>query len=120
MPVFEEVPGGELRAADVVGDDGDVVDGLGALVEEDHAGVPGLDLGGGLLAHALADQDQARDPHAEEGPQVVDLALGAVVGVADQHHLSALGGGLLDRVRHLREERLAGIGDDHAYEVGAA
>ncbi len=119
VPVLQQVAGGELGAADVVGDDGDVVDRLGALVEEDHPRVPGLDLAGGLLAHALADQDQARYPHAEEGPQVVDLALGAVVGVADEHHFPALGGGLFDRVRHLREERLTGVRDDHAYEVGA-
>ena len=74
----------------------------------------------GVLARALADEDQAGDPHAQERPQIVHLALVEVVGVADQHHLSALGGGLFDGVRHLREERLPGVRDDQAYEVGTA
>ena len=100
------------------GDDRDVVDRLGPLVQQHDPGVPRLDLGRGVLAGALADQDQPGDPHAEEGPQIVDLALVEVVGVADQHHLSALGGGLFDRVRHLREERLPGVRHDQAYEVG--
>ncbi|CAM5671433.1 hypothetical protein SCALM49S_06172 [Streptomyces californicus] len=109
MAVLQQVAGGELGAAQVVGDDGDVVDGLGALVQQDDPGVPGLDLGGGALAETLADQDQPGDAHPEEGPQVVDLALVQVVGVADEDHLPALGGGLFDRVRHLREERLPGV-----------
>ena len=108
MAVLQQVAGGELGAADVVRDDRDVVDRLGPLVQQHHPGVPGLDLRGGVLAQALADQDQPGDPHAEEGPQIVDLALVEVVGVADQHHLSALGGGLFDGVRHLARRRAAG------------
>lgn len=118
VAVFQQVTGGQLGAADIVRDDRDVVDRLGPLVQQHDPGVPRLDLGGGPLAGALADQDQPGDPHTEEGPQIVDLALVAVVGVADEHHFSAFGGGLFDRVRHLREERLPRVRDDHPYEVG--
>lgn len=117
--MLQEVAHGELGAAQVVGDDGDVVDGLGAFVQQHDPGVPGVDLRGRQVVQRVADEDEARDAHPEERPQIVDLALGDVVGVADQHHLSALGGGLLDRVRHLAEERLTGVRDDQAYEVGA-
>lgn len=117
--MLQEVAGGELGAAHVVGDHGDVVDGVGPPVQQDDPGVPRLYLTGGGLARALADQDQAGDPHTEEGAEVVDLALVEVVGVADQDHLSALGRGLFHGVRHLREEGLPGVGHDHADEVGA-
>lgn len=117
VAVLQQMGHGEVGAAQVVRDDGDVVDGLGPLVQQDHAGVPGVDLGGGVVVQRVADEDQARDAHPEEGPQIVDLALADVVGVADEHHFSALGRGLFDRVRHLPEEGLARVRHDQAYEV---
>lgn len=117
--MLDQVAYGELGAAQVVGDDGDVVDGLGPLVEQDDPGVPGLDLGGGQVVQRVRDEDEPRDLHTEERPQIVDLALADVVGVADEDHLSALGGGPLDRVGHLPEEGLARVRDDQAYEIRA-
>ena len=49
VAVLQQVADGELGAADVVRDDRDVVDGLGALVQQHDPGVPGLDLGGGVV-----------------------------------------------------------------------
>lgn len=120
MAVLQQMAGGELRAADVVEDDRHVVDGLGTAVQQHDAGVPGVYLHGGVLAGPLADEDQAGDAHPEEGPQIVHLALVEVVGIADEDHLPALGGGLFDRVRQLGEEGLAGVGDDEAYQVRTA
>src|SRR5690606_33535526 len=119
VAVFQQVADGELGAAEVVGDDGDVVDRLGAFVEQDDPGVPGVYLGRGQVVQGVADEDQAGDAHPQEGAQVVHLALADVVGVADQHHLPALGRGLFHGVRHLPEEGLAGVGHDQAYEVRA-
>ena len=45
VAVLQEVADGQLGAPEVVGHDGDVVDGLGPLVQQDDPGVPGLDLG---------------------------------------------------------------------------
>jgi hypothetical protein len=118
--VREEVLHGELGAAEVVGHHGDVVDRLGPLVQQHHARVPRLYLGGGVVVEGVADQDQSGDTHPEERPQIVHLALGDVVGVPDEDHLAALGGRLFDRVRHLAEERLTGVRDDQAYQLGAA
>lgn len=118
VAVFEQVPGRQLRAADVVRDDRDVVDRLRPLVQQHDPCVPRLYLGRRPLAGPLADQDQPGDPHSEEGPQVVDLAFVAVVGIADQDHFPALRRGLFDRVRHLCEERLPGVRNDHSYEIG--
>ncbi|WP_369131620.1 hypothetical protein, partial [Modestobacter roseus] len=81
--MLQQVPDGELGAAQVVRGDGDVVDGLGPFVQQHDPGVPGLDLGGGEVVERVADEDESGDPHPQEGAQVVDLAFADVVGVAD-------------------------------------
>ncbi len=118
MTVPEQMADDLPRPALVVRDDREPVLGLGAVVQQhDRRPVRGVrpgDAGGGRV---LGDQDQTVHLHAQEGADVVGLALVRVVRVADQHQLAAFGGGPFHGVGEFGEEGLAGVRHDHADQV---
>ncbi len=117
--MLQQVAYGELGAAEVVGDHGHVVDGLGPLVQQHHAGVPGVDLGRGKVVQRVRDEDEAGDPHAEEGPQIVDLAL-AHVSELPTRTILPRSAAAHSTACAISEEGLAGVRDDQPMSRCAA
>ena len=102
------------RAARVVGDDGVGVEEVGRAVDEGqrHAG-RALALQVGAVVHGARD-DQAVDAARAERLGQLPLALGLLVGAADQREHAALAGRVLDPAVDGAEERIGHVLEDEA------
>ncbi len=120
MAQFEQVPGRQLAATDIIDRGRAQLVVPSVAIEQDRRHAPGRQLGH-FVQVVLGGRDQkAVHPVFLEHPQVAALPLGGLVGRAHHEHIALVPQHTLGAPHHLGEERVGNVQEHHAYRAALA